>query len=52
MVIELKPLFAAITASLRKMIPHEYTILMLYDATSHRLRIARFGFPGRGPVLA
>jgi hypothetical protein len=45
-VIELKPLFAAITASLRKVIQHEYTILTLYDATSHRLWLHALDFPG------
>ena len=47
--LELKPLFAAITASLRKVIQHEYTSLALYDADSHRLRLHALDFPeGKG----
>ena len=41
--IELRPLFAAITASLRKVIRHEYTSLALYDADSRRLRLHVYG---------
>ena len=47
--IELRPLFAAITASLRKVIQHEYTSLALYDADSRRLRLHVLDFPeGKG----
>ena len=49
--LELKPLFAAITASLRKVIQHEYTSLALYDADSHRLRLHALDFPeGKGLI--
>ena len=49
--LELKPLFAAITASLRKVIQHEYTSLALYDADSHRLRLRTLDFPeGKGLI--
>ena len=43
--VELRPLFSAITASLRKVIRHEYTSLALYDADSHRLRLHVLDFP-------
>ncbi len=47
--LELKPLFAAITTSLRKVIRHEYTSLALYEAESHRLRLHALDFPeGKG----
>ena len=42
--IELRPLFAAITASLRKVIQHEYTSLALYDADSNQLRLHALHF--------
>ena len=49
--IELRPLFAAITASLRKVIRHEYTSLALYDADSRRLRLHVLDFPeGKGLI--
>ena len=47
----MRPLFAAITASLRKVIQHEYTSLALYDADSHRLRLHVLDFPeGKGLI--
>ncbi len=49
--IELRPLFAAITASLRKVIQHEYTSLALYDADSHQLRLHVLDFPGGSGVI-
>ena len=49
--LELKPLFAAITTSLRKVIRHEYTSLALYEAESHRLRLHALDFPeGKGLI--
>ncbi len=49
--LELKPLFAAITASLRKVIQHEYTSLALHEPESHRLRLHALDFPeGRGLI--
>ncbi len=49
--LELRPLFAAITASLRKVIQHEYTSLALYEADSHRLRLYALNFPeGKGLI--
>ncbi|HUL14110.1 MAG TPA: sigma 54-interacting transcriptional regulator [Methylococcaceae bacterium] len=49
--LELKPLFAAITASLRKMIPHDYTSLALHDACSNRLWVHILDFPeGKGLI--
>ena len=49
--LELEPLFAAITASLRNVIRHEYTGLALYDAASNRLRLHAFDFPeGKDPI--
>ncbi len=49
--LELKPLFAAITTSLRKVIRHEYTSLALYAAESHRLRLHALDFPaGKGLI--
>jgi Transcriptional regulator containing GAF, AAA-type ATPase, and DNA binding domains len=49
--LELRPLFAAITASLRKVIQHEYTSLALYDADSNRLRLHALNFPeGKGLI--
>lgn len=50
-ILELKPLFAAITLSLRKVIQHEYTSLALYEAESHRLRLHALDFPaGKGLI--
>lgn len=50
-ILELKPLFAAITISLRKVIQHEYTSLALYEAESHRLRLHALDFPaGKGLI--
>lgn len=43
--IELRPLFAAITTSLRKVIQHEYTSLALYDADNNRLRLHILDLP-------
>lgn len=43
--LELKPLFAAITASLRKVSQHEYTSLALYDLENDRLRLHALDFP-------
>ena len=49
--LELKPLFVAITTSLRKVIRHEYTSLALYEAESHRLRLHALDFPeGKGLI--
>ena len=49
--IELRPLFAAITASLRKVIQHEYTSLALYDADSNQLRLHALDFAeGKGLI--
>ncbi|MGH6635572.1 MAG: sigma 54-interacting transcriptional regulator [Gammaproteobacteria bacterium] len=49
--VDLKPLFAAITGSLRQVIQHEYTSLALYDADSHRLRLHALDFPdGKGLI--
>ena len=49
--LELKPLFSAITTSLRKVIRHEYTSLALYEAESHRLRLHALDFPeGKGLI--
>jgi len=49
--IELRPLFAAITASLRKVIRHEYTSLALYDADSNQLRLHVLDFAeGKGLI--
>ncbi|MGH8470810.1 MAG: PAS domain S-box protein, partial [Gammaproteobacteria bacterium] len=49
--IELRPLFAAITANLRKVIQHEYTSLAFYDADSNQLRLHALDFPeGRGLI--
>ena len=49
--LELKPLFAAITTSLRKVIQHEYTSLALYEADSNRLRLHALDFPdGKGLI--
>jgi formate hydrogenlyase transcriptional activator len=49
--LELKPLFAAITVSLRKVIEHEYTSLALHDAGSNRLWLNVLDFPeGKGLI--
>jgi len=49
--IELRPLFAAITANLRKVIQHEYTSLAFYDADSNQLRLHALDFPeGKGLI--
>jgi formate hydrogenlyase transcriptional activator len=49
--IELRPLFAAITASLRTVIQHEYTSLALYDADSRRLGLHVLDFSkGKGLI--
>ncbi|MGH8564502.1 MAG: sigma 54-interacting transcriptional regulator [Gammaproteobacteria bacterium] len=49
--LELKPLFSAITTSVRKVIRHEYTSLALYEAESHRLRLHALDFPeGKGLI--
>jgi len=49
--LELKSLFAAITASIRKVIQHEYTSLALYDAESDRLQLHVLDFPeGKGLI--
>jgi formate hydrogenlyase transcriptional activator len=46
---ELKPLFAAITPSLRKVIQHEYASLALYEQDEDRLWLHALDFPeGRG----
>ncbi|MGH8863287.1 MAG: GAF domain-containing protein [Burkholderiales bacterium] len=48
--LDLKPLFRAITTSLRKVIQHEYT-LALYDADRNRLRLHALDFPdGKGLI--
>jgi formate hydrogenlyase transcriptional activator len=47
--LELKPLFAAITPSLRKVIQHEYASLALYERDEDRLWLHALDFPeGRG----
>jgi formate hydrogenlyase transcriptional activator len=47
--LELKPLFAAITPSLRKVIQHEYASLALYEQDEDRLWLHALDFPeGRG----
>ncbi|MDQ3831104.1 MAG: GAF domain-containing protein [Candidatus Tectomicrobia bacterium] len=49
--LELRPLLAAITTSLRKVIQHEYTSLALYEADSNRLRLHALDFPeGKGLI--
>jgi len=49
--LELKPLFAAIAVSLRKVIEHDYTSLALHDAGSNRLWLNVLDFPeGKGLI--
>ncbi len=49
--LDLKPLFSAITTSLRKVIQHEYTSLALYQAESKQLRLHALDFPeGKGLI--
>lgn len=49
--LELRALFAAITASLRKVIQHDYTSLALYEARSNQLRLHALDFPeGKGLI--
>jgi formate hydrogenlyase transcriptional activator len=47
--LELRPLFDAIAACLRRVMHHEYTSLALYDPETKRMRVQALDFPqGRG----
>jgi len=47
--LELRPLFDAIAACLRRVMRHEYTSLALYDPETKRMRVQALDFPqGRG----
>jgi formate hydrogenlyase transcriptional activator len=44
-VLDLRALLNAVSESLRRLVPHEYASLALYDAESHRLNIHALDFP-------
>ena len=48
--LELRPLFSAVTGVLRRIVPHEYTSLALYDAERNAFEVRALEFDGRGPA--
>ena len=44
-VLDLRELLNAVSASLRRLVPHEYASLSLYDPENHRLNIHALDFP-------
>ncbi|HXV78427.1 MAG TPA: sigma 54-interacting transcriptional regulator [Candidatus Binatia bacterium] len=44
-VLDLHELLNAVSASLRRLVPHEYASLSLYDSEAHRLQIHALDFP-------
>lgn len=44
-VLDLRELLNAVSASLRRLVPHEYASLSLYDRETHRLQIHALDFP-------
>lgn len=50
-VLDLRELLNAVSASLRRLVPHEYASLSLYDPESHRLNIHALDFPASKGML-
>jgi formate hydrogenlyase transcriptional activator len=48
--LELRPLFSAIIGTLRKLVPHEYTSLVIYDEEHDRFDLRALEFAGKGLV--
>jgi len=48
--LELRPLFGAVTGVLRRIVPHDYTSLALYDAERKAFEVRALEFGGRGPA--
>lgn len=50
-VLDLRELLNAVSASLRRLVPHEYASLSLYDPENHRLNIHALDFPASKGML-
>ena len=49
--LDLRELLSAVSASLRRLVPHEYASLSLYDAETQRLQIHALDFPASKGVI-